>query len=189
VRIQAHGGAAVCGQAVPQQRGLLAAQEAAQLSQELPDEAVRGRPLQQGLLDLDELGVRQPWRWAARPAALQPFAAGLPAGMPDTDSLGRDAELAGDLSLTDIGGEQLGRAQPAALEPIAFSLRSSPHPQGRPAGGQQHHDDRRCVHPRSHLTSTRATFTRQTSIFGYWYLVMDPQLGSPFQASSAASIS
>jgi len=27
------------------------------------------------------------------------------------------------------------------------------------------------------------------SIFGYWYLVMDPQLGSPFQASSAASIS
>jgi hypothetical protein len=74
------------------------------------------------LLDLGELGVRQPWRSAARPAALQPFAAaGLPAGMPDADGLGRDAELAGDLSLIDIGGEQLGRPQPAGLELVPTS--------------------------------------------------------------------
>jgi hypothetical protein len=53
---------------------------------QLPEEPVHGRPFQQGLLDLGELGVQQPWRWAARPAALQAFAAaGLPAGMPDAD--------------------------------------------------------------------------------------------------------
>jgi DnaK suppressor protein len=33
---------------------------------------------------------------------------------------GGDTELAGDLSLADADGEQLGRAQPAGLEPVAF---------------------------------------------------------------------
>jgi hypothetical protein len=46
----------------------------------------------------------------------------LPAAVPDADSLGGDAKLAGDLGLVDAGGEQLGCAQSAALEPVAFLL-------------------------------------------------------------------
>jgi hypothetical protein len=41
--------------------------------------------------------------------------------VPDADGLGGDAELAGDLALVDPGGEQLGRAEPAALKPLALS--------------------------------------------------------------------
>jgi hypothetical protein len=48
--------------------------------------------------------------------------AGLPARVPDADGLGGDAELAGDLSLADTSGEQLGRAEPVSLEPVACSL-------------------------------------------------------------------
>ena len=72
-------------------------------------------------------GPARRWR-AGRPTAValgrsaRGSATLLPAGMPDADRLGRDAELAGDLSLTDIGGEQLGRPQSAGLEPVAFSL-------------------------------------------------------------------
>jgi hypothetical protein len=43
--------------------------------------------------------------------------------MPDADGLSRDLKLAGNLDLADAGGEQLGRAEPAGLEPVAFSLR------------------------------------------------------------------
>jgi hypothetical protein len=55
---------------------------------------------------------------------------------------GRDPELAGDLSLTDAGGEQLGCTQPTGLEPVAFSLcrraarngwhGPNPHPPSKP---------------------------------------------------------
>jgi hypothetical protein len=37
--------------------------------------------------------------------------AGLPARAPAADGLGEDAELAGDPSLADTSGEQLGRAE------------------------------------------------------------------------------
>jgi hypothetical protein len=67
---------------------------------QLADKPVGACALQQGLLDGGELGVRQPWRRAARPAAAQRLrTAVLPAGMPDAHGLGRDAELAGDLGL------------------------------------------------------------------------------------------
>jgi hypothetical protein len=33
-----------------------------------------------------------------------------------------DAELASDLGLVDIGGEQLGCPEPAGLEPVTFLL-------------------------------------------------------------------
>ena len=42
--------------------------------------------------------------------------------MPDADGLGRDLESAGDLSLADTGGEQLGGAQPAGLWAVTFLL-------------------------------------------------------------------
>jgi hypothetical protein len=42
--------------------------------------------------------------------------------MPEADGLAGDPELAGDLGLADTDGEQLGGAQPASLEPIAFLL-------------------------------------------------------------------
>jgi hypothetical protein len=42
--------------------------------------------------------------------------------VPDAHGLGGDAELAGDLGLVDTGREQLGRAEPTGLEPVAFSL-------------------------------------------------------------------
>jgi hypothetical protein len=71
-------------------------------------------------------------------------AALLPAGMPDADGLSRDLEPAGDLGLVDTDGEQLGRAQPPGLEPVAFSLcrkaaRDSWHPRilTRPAASLQ----------------------------------------------------
>jgi hypothetical protein len=43
--------------------------------------------------------------------------------MPGAHRLAGDAELAGDLGLTDADAEQLAGAQPAGLEPVAFSLR------------------------------------------------------------------
>jgi hypothetical protein len=53
----------------------------------------------------------------------QPLGAtSLPAAVPDADRLGGDLELAGDLGLTDTGGEQLSRPQPAGLQAVAFSL-------------------------------------------------------------------
>ena len=79
--------------------------------------------VQQGLLDLGELGVRQPGRRAAGSAAAQCLGAALlPAGMPDADDLVGHAELAGDLGLVHAGGEQLGRSEPTGLEPVTFSL-------------------------------------------------------------------
>jgi hypothetical protein len=39
---------------------------------QLPEEPVHGRPFQQGLPDLGEPGVRQPWRWAVGPRLCKP---------------------------------------------------------------------------------------------------------------------
>jgi hypothetical protein len=54
--------------------------------------------------------------------------------VPDVHSLGGDAELAGNFGLADTVGKQLGRTEPAGLEPVTFSLcrraaRDSWHPQ------------------------------------------------------------
>jgi hypothetical protein len=43
--------------------------------------------------------------------------------VPDAHGLGRDLKLAGDLGLAGAEGEQFGRAEPASLQPVAFSLR------------------------------------------------------------------
>src|SRR5215212_1582118 len=40
--------------------------------------------------------------------------------MPEAYRLAGDAELAGDLGLTDADGEQLAGSQPAGLEPFTF---------------------------------------------------------------------
>jgi hypothetical protein len=80
-------------------------------------------PSSRGLFHGGELGVRKLGCRAARPAAAQRLGAALlPAGVPDAHGLGRDLELAGDLGLVDAGGEQLGRPQPAGLEPVTFLL-------------------------------------------------------------------
>ena len=89
-------------------------------------------PFQQGLFDGGELGVRQPWRRSARDGQ-GVDAATLPTGMPNAHGLGGDAELAGNLGLAHAGGEQFGRAEPAALEPVTLLLcrsaaRNSWHP-------------------------------------------------------------
>jgi hypothetical protein len=90
---------------------------------QFPGEPVGRRPFEQGLLHAGELLIGKPWRRAARPSAVQGLGTtGLPAGMPDAHGLGRDLELAGDLGLGDAGGEQLGRAQPAGLQAVTFSL-------------------------------------------------------------------
>jgi hypothetical protein len=90
---------------------------------QLPDEPIGGGAFQQGLLDGGELLIRQAWRRAAGFAAAQRLGATLlPAGVSDTYGLRRHLELAGNLGLTDAGGEQLGPAQPTGLEPVTFSL-------------------------------------------------------------------
>jgi hypothetical protein len=43
--------------------------------------------------------------------------------MPVADALAGDAELAGDLRLTDANGEQPGGAEPAGLEAVTVVLR------------------------------------------------------------------
>ena len=66
----------------------------------------------------------QPY-WAGRVADLGIGAAHdgpAQAGMPNTDGLGADAELAGALGLADSSSQQPGRVQPAALQPLAFLL-------------------------------------------------------------------
>jgi hypothetical protein len=72
-------------------------------------EAVGLGPLQQGLLSLLELGIRQ-LGGAARcaPAAQASGAVGLPALVPAADGLAGDAEGAGDLGLVEVLAEQLG---------------------------------------------------------------------------------
>ncbi len=44
--------------------------------------------------------------------------------MPLADALAGDTELAGDLSLTQADGEQLGSAKPANLEAVTYLLRN-----------------------------------------------------------------
>ena len=91
---------------------------------QLPDKAVGACALQQGLFHLLELAVGQPGRWSGRASAAQAVRSlGLPAPVPEMDALAGDAELAGNLGLTDAGGEQLGSAQPTGLEAFAFLLR------------------------------------------------------------------
>jgi hypothetical protein len=79
---------------------------------QLPDEPIGRRPSSSACSILaswasDSLGAG-PLGPLLRRASVP---AGLPAGMPDAHRLGRDLELAGDLSLVHAGGEQLGRAQ------------------------------------------------------------------------------
>jgi hypothetical protein len=130
--------------------------------------------LLQGLFDLGELGIRQPWRRAAQSFAAQPIGpTGLPAAVPDAHGLGGDAELAGDLGLAHAGGEQLGRAQPPGLEPVTFSLCRSaardgwhgrhPHPPRSPAPTRPASSTR---HPSSFKCSSdalRASLTPRSS--------------------------
>jgi hypothetical protein len=76
---------------------------------QLADEPVGDRALTQGLLDLDQLGVRQARRGAGRaPACKGVGAASLPGGMPAAGGLAGDAQLAGNLGGVDAAGEQLG---------------------------------------------------------------------------------
>ena len=80
-------------------------------------EPIRPGALQQGLLDLGQLGSRQLGvraSWA--PAAQSLDAALLEAGVPDVRALARDAELVGDLGLGVALGEQLGRLEPSGLK-------------------------------------------------------------------------
>src|SRR5688500_3965295 len=89
-----------------------------------PDKAVGACALQQGLFHLLELAVGQPGRWSGRASAAPAVRSlGLPAPVPEMDTLAGDAELAGNLGLTDAGGEQLASAQPTGLEAFAFLLR------------------------------------------------------------------
>jgi hypothetical protein len=130
---------------------------------QLADEAAGRRAGEQCPLDLRELLVGQPWRRAAGAFAAQRLtAAGLEAAMPDADGLGGDAEPAGDLGLVDAGGEQLGRAQPAGLEPVALSLcrwaardgchARDPHPPSSPAAQHQ-------LDPGTHQPNTQDPLT------------------------------
>jgi hypothetical protein len=84
-------------------------------------------------------------RGAGRAAAAQPIgAAGLSTGMPEAHGLAGDAELASDPGLVDADGEQLGRAEPAGLEPFAFLLCRRAASDGRRAPiltHQQHHSN------------------------------------------------
>jgi hypothetical protein len=73
---------------------------------QLADKPIGAGALQQGPLDLAELGVRQPWRGTGRPAAAQGVdAAALPASLPVADALPGDPKLAGNLGLADTSGQ------------------------------------------------------------------------------------
>jgi hypothetical protein len=84
---------------------------------------VGGGALQQGLLDVPKLVVRQAWGGPGRAAALQGArATGLPGSVPGACGLAGDAELAGDPGRVDTGGKQLRGAQPAGLELLALAV-------------------------------------------------------------------
>jgi hypothetical protein len=73
---------------------------------QLSNKAVGPSTFQQGLFDFVEPVVGQPGRWSGRTSAAQAVSPlGLPALVPELDSLAGDAELAGDLGLAKAGGE------------------------------------------------------------------------------------
>jgi hypothetical protein len=81
---------------------------------QLTDNPIGRSALEQCPLDLGELSVGDSRVGAGRPAAAQRVdPAVLPAGVPVADTLAGDAELAGDLSLDDASGQQLGGTKPA----------------------------------------------------------------------------
>jgi hypothetical protein len=81
-------------------------------------------------------------RGAGRAAAARRVsAAGLSTGMPEAHGLAGDAELASDPGLADADGEQLGRAEPAGLEPFAFLLCRRAASDGRRAPILTHQQD------------------------------------------------
>ena len=86
-----------------------------------PSEPVGAGALQQGLFDLAELSVRELGCWSGWATAAQALGAvGLPAPVPEMNTLAGDTESAGNLGLADTGGEQLGGAQPTILKPLAL---------------------------------------------------------------------
>jgi hypothetical protein len=118
-----HRGAAMGRQVIPQQRGLLAAEEAPQLAEDFDQavgaavarmdvegelgaaaHAVAERGGHRGAFPVERVGQHR------RPAAQRLRPAALPAGMPDAHRLAGDPELAGDLGLADADSEQLGGA-------------------------------------------------------------------------------
>jgi hypothetical protein len=109
--------------------------------------------LQQGLLDLGQLGSRQLGvRAGWTPAAQSLDAALLEAGVPDVRALARDTEGAGDLGLGVALGEQLGRLEPSGLKGGTFFGRAGA------AGGRHrrtltHHPSSRQPNPRNSITS------------------------------------
>jgi hypothetical protein len=134
-----HRGAAMGRQVIPQQRGLLAAEEAPQLAEDFDQavgaavarmdvegelgaaaHAVAERGGHRGAFPVERVGQHR------RPAAQRLRPAALPAGMPDAHRLAGDPELAGDLGLADADSEQLGGAQPPGLKPLAFLLCRGP---------------------------------------------------------------
>ena len=86
-------------------------------------EPIGHRALQQGLLDLGQLGIRQLGVRAGRPPAAQGVnPALLEAAVPDMRALAGYAELAGDLGLGAALGEQLGRLEASGLKGCALIL-------------------------------------------------------------------
>jgi hypothetical protein len=81
-------------------------------------EPVGHRPGQQGLLlDLGELGGRQPWIGPGRTPTTQGIHAALrEAGVPEVGPPAGHAEGAGDLGLGAALGEQLSRLEPSGLQ-------------------------------------------------------------------------
>jgi hypothetical protein len=86
-----------------------------------------GRPgtSEQHLLDPGELLGRDPRRWSRRtPAAQRLLAAVVPAAIPAADVLPADAQLAHDLSLGDLAGEQRCRLQAELFLEVAVARRA-----------------------------------------------------------------
>jgi hypothetical protein len=84
---------------------------------------------QQDLLDLGELLGRHPRRAARRAAAAQCLlAALLPAAIPAADVLAADAQLAHDLGLRDLMGEQRRGLKADLLLEIAVARRAPTDP-------------------------------------------------------------
>jgi hypothetical protein len=79
-------------------------------------EPIRHRPSHQRLLDLGQLGIRQPWIGTGRvPAAQRIRPAWRKAGVPEVGALAGHAELAGDLGLAAALGEQFGGTKASDL--------------------------------------------------------------------------
>jgi hypothetical protein len=135
--------------------------------------------LQQGLLDLGQLGSRQPWVRAGWTPAAQSLDAALgEAGVPDVRALARDTEGAGDLGLGVALGEQLGRLEPSGLKGGTLFGRA-----GRRVVG---------IAGRSHTTSPAVNPTHEPQIqgLGCWVdwasILWGRAAATPYRARGAA---